>query len=58
MKSMKRRQLLAGLGALPLLGAEVPRPAPDFEVTLPDGKKINLSSYRGKVLGFACILTT
>ncbi len=58
MRTMKRRQLLAGLGALPLLGADVPRPSPDFEVTLPDGKTVKLSSYKGKVLAFACILTT
>ncbi|MBL8222634.1 MAG: hypothetical protein JNL62_25570 [Bryobacterales bacterium] len=55
---MKRRQLLAGLGALPLLGADVPRPSPDFEVTMPDGRTVKLSSYKGKVLAFACILTT
>ena len=55
---MKRRHLLAGVGALPLLGADVPRPSPDFEVTLVDGRKVKLSSYKGKVLAFACILTT
>ena len=55
---MKRRHLLAALGALPLAAAEVPRPAPEFEVALPDGRKAKLSDYKGKVLAFACVLTT
>jgi len=56
---MTRRHLIAGLGAWPLLAADVPRPAkPDYEVTLAGGKKVKLSEYKGKVLVFACILTT
>jgi len=38
--------------------AEIPRPAGDIAVTLPDGKTINTAEYRGKVLCLAFILTT
>ena len=38
--------------------AEVPRKAPELEINLPDGKKINVSDFRGKVLCLAFILTT
>jgi peroxiredoxin len=38
--------------------AEVPRPSPDFAVTMLDGKPILLSQYKGKVLVLAFILTT
>jgi peroxiredoxin len=38
--------------------AEVPRPSPDFAVTMLDGKPIALSQYKGKVLVLAFILTT
>ncbi len=55
---MKRRHLLAALGALPLAAADVPRPSPDFEVTLLSGQKVKLSQYKGKVVAFACVLTT
>lgn len=55
---MKRRHLLAALGALPLAAADVPRPSPDFEVKMRDGKIVKLSSLRGKVVAFACVLTT
>lgn len=55
---MTRRQLILAGGALPLAAASVPRPAPDFEVTLLTGRKVKLSDYRGKVLLFSFILTT
>lgn len=42
----------------PILGAAtVPRPAPEFAVQLNGGKQISLSSYRGKVVVLAFILT-
>jgi hypothetical protein len=48
--------------ALALLGAafaaDVPRQAPEFAVHLPDGKQALVSSYKGKVLCLAFILTT
>jgi hypothetical protein len=50
------------LTALALLGtafaADVPRQAPDFAVHLPDGKQALVSSYKGKVLCLAFILTS
>jgi hypothetical protein len=55
---MKRRQLLAALGAMPLAAQSVPRPAEDLEITFTNGRKTRLSQYKGKVLAFACILTT
>lgn len=55
---MKRRHLLAALGALPLAAGEVPRPSPDLEIAMPDGTKTMLSRYKGKVLAFACVMTT
>jgi hypothetical protein len=48
--------------ALALLGAafaaDVPRKAPEFAVQLLDGKQALVSSYRGKVLCVAFILST
>ena len=38
--------------------AEIPRPAMDIEVTLPDGKTLNVSAFRGKVVCMTFILTT
>jgi peroxiredoxin len=50
------------LTAAALLGsafaADIPRKAPEFSVRLPDGKQASVSSYRGKVLCMAFILTT
>jgi hypothetical protein len=38
--------------------ADLPRKAPEFSVQLPDGKPALVSSYRGKVLCLALILTS
>jgi peroxiredoxin len=46
--------LLAGS----LWAAEIPRPAPDLTIPLPDGKQIKVTDYRGKVLALNFILTT
>jgi hypothetical protein len=50
------------LTAAALLGAafaaDVPRKAPEIGVQLPGGKQALVSSYRGKVLCLAFILTT
>ena len=40
------------------MGADVPRPSPDFAVNLNDGRQIHLSQYKGKVVVLAFILTT
>jgi thiol-disulfide isomerase/thioredoxin len=39
------------------IAADLPRKSPDFTVQLPDGKKAQVSDYRGKVLCVAFILT-
>jgi hypothetical protein len=44
--------------ALMAAGADVPRPATDIGITLPDGKALNLADYRGKVVCLTFILTT
>jgi len=56
---MTRRNLIL-LSAIPLSlsAADTPRPAPDFAVTLPDGRPVRLADYRGKVVSLAFILTT
>ena len=41
-----------------LVAAEIPRPAPDLAIPLPDGKQMKVSDYRGKVLCLTFILTT
>jgi peroxiredoxin len=41
-----------------LWAAEIPRPAPDLMIPLPDGKTIKVSDYRGRVLALNFILTT
>lgn len=57
---MMRRTVVALL-ALALgtaWAAEIPRPSPDFLVSLPDGNLKKLADYRGKVLCLVYILTT
>lgn len=46
--------LLAGLG----FAADLPRKAPDLAVVLPDGRKVMVSDYHGKVLCMVFMLTT
>lgn len=51
--------LFAGsMGAAVMAAAEIPRPAPDLPIPLPNGKQVKISDYRGKVLCFVFILTT
>ena len=40
------------------MGADVPRPSPDFAVNLTDGRQIHVNEYKGKVVVLAFILTT
>ena len=52
---------LAGIlitGGLMLQAADIPRPAPDFMVKLPDGKQLNLNQYKGKVVCVEFLLVT
>lgn len=53
-----KRLILALLAAVALLGQDIPRPAPPFSVTLPDGRAASLSDYKGKVVLLAGLLTT
>ena len=57
---MMRRTAIAflTLAAGAMFAAEIPRPAPDFLVTLPDGNLKKLADYHGKVLCLTFILTT
>jgi peroxiredoxin len=49
--------LLAAL-ATTVWAAQIPRPAPDLTVPLPNGKLAKVSDYRGKVLVLMFMLTT
>jgi peroxiredoxin len=49
---------LAGLSLLPAMAVDVPRPAPEFSVKMPNGGQILLSKYRGKVLAVEFLFTT
>jgi hypothetical protein len=50
--------VLAALIAFSGVAADFPRPVGDIDVTLPDGKKLQFDSYRGKVVCLAFIVTT
>ena len=57
------RQLAAAMLSLGvtlpmLMGAEVPRPAPEFVIKLTNGQQLLLTSYRGKVVALEFLLTT
>jgi len=39
-------------------GAEIPRPAMDIDITLPDGSKVSPAQFKGKVVCLTFILTT
>jgi peroxiredoxin len=58
------RFLVAAFGALVFAGAaavqaqEIPRPALDYVITLPDGKTTSVSKYKGKVVAVEFLLTT
>jgi cytochrome oxidase Cu insertion factor (SCO1/SenC/PrrC family) len=50
--------ILALLTGAALMGQEIPRPAAPFSLTLPDGRAVSLSDYKGKVVLLAGLLTT
>jgi peroxiredoxin len=55
------RRLFAALiltGALSVKAAEVPRPAPEYTVNMPDGKPVKLSQYKGKIVLVEFLLVT
>lgn len=55
---MRKALLALVLAAIALPAAQIPRPAPDLTIKLPDGKTQKLSQYRGKVVALQFILTT
>jgi hypothetical protein len=60
---VKRNLTFAALAILPLLvatihAADLPRKAADVAISLPNGKPLLLSQYKGKVLAVCFILTT
>lgn len=57
------RRCFSFFAMLPLLvmvgnAAQLPRKAPELPITLPDGKPVQLSQYKGKVIAVSYILTT
>ena len=58
MKCLGFAAALLTLAPLFSFAAEIPRKAPELEINLPDGKKLNVSDFRGKVVCLAFILTT
>lgn len=56
---MRRREFLAApAAALPLLGADIPRPAGELSVPTPAGQKLRLADFRGKVVIVEFLMTT
>lgn len=57
--SFSRRHflLLSAAAALPARAATIPRPAPDFSINMPDGSKLPIRKYRGKLVGLTFINT-
>jgi peroxiredoxin len=49
---------VAALASASLQAAEAPRPAPEYSITLPNGKQVLLSQYRGKVVALGFYFTT
>lgn len=55
---LKLRVAVLALAAFTLQAQEIPRKAGEWAIQMPDGKQLQLSSYRGKVVVLAFILTT
>src|SRR4051794_4247883 len=55
---IRRIALTIATAALAAAAAQIPRPAPDVTINLNGGKKLQLSSYKGKPVVLAFILTT
>ena len=55
MKWLASAALLAATAAF---AAEIPRPAPDFTILMPDGGQMQLSQYHGKVVVLEFLMTT
>jgi peroxiredoxin len=57
MKNVLRMLAVWTVAVLAAAAAQVPRPAPDYAVKLPDGKQLKLSQFRGKVVVLEFLLT-
>jgi peroxiredoxin len=57
-RPLSRLFVVLTLFVLPLLGAVVPRPAPEFVIKTPDGRQVLLSQFRGKVVALEFLFTT
>ncbi len=55
---MRKSILALVLAASTALAAEIPRPAPELAIHMPDGSQKLLSSYRGKVVALSFMFTT
>ena len=54
-----RHLVVAGLwSALAATGGDIPRPAPDFPIPMPDGRILRPADYKGKVVVVEFLLTT
>lgn len=49
---------ILALIVLPILGAKIPRPAPELLFKLPNGDMMKLSQFKGKVVALEFMLTT
>lgn len=47
-----------GLIAMPSFGADIPRPAPALSMMTPNGSRIQLDQYKGKVVALEVMITT
>ena len=54
---LSRRAFLLSAAALPVWAVDVPRPSQDFSIDMPDGTKLPIKSFRGKVVALAFIST-
>jgi len=55
---MRAAGILAAMMTAGAAWAQVPRPSPDFNFALADGRKVSLSQYRGKVVALAFLSST
>ena len=58
MKTLRIAAALLCLAPFFSRAAEIPRPAPDLAITMPDGSKMHISDFKGNVVFVCFILTT
>jgi hypothetical protein len=52
------QKLVLSLAITAAMYGQIPRPAADFSVLLPTGKKVSLTEYKGKIVLLTGLLTT